>query len=179
MKLKFITIASTMCAATSATATAQQQPPQPPVCQTAEQFRDFDFWIGTWSVTANGSDAVQGTNKITPIMGSCALLEEWESVQGGKGISTNHFNPITKKWRQLWISGGAGGYSIDYEGGLKDGAMMLEGRIYYYRNKTEFPFRGTWTKREDGTVRQFFEQYDPEKDVWNVWFDGIYTKVAD
>lgn len=179
MKLKLIAVAGVLSGLTIGSVQAQQQAPQPPVCQTVEQFKDFDFWIGTWSVTANGSTQVQGTNRISPIVGSCALLEEWEDVRGGKGISTNHFNPLTKKWRQLWISGGAGGYSIDYEGGLKEGAMFLEGTIYYYRNKTSFPFRGTWTPREDGTVRQFFEQFNPSTKQWDVWFDGIYTKITD
>jgi hypothetical protein len=178
MKIKYAAILGAAIALGSTSVVAQQQAQQTPVCQTVEQFKAFDFWIGKWSVTANGSDQVQGHNTITQIMDGCALLEEWENIQGGKGISTNHFNPITKEWRQLWISGGGGGYSIDYTGGLKDGSMKMEGEIYYYSNKSKLPFRGTWTPNEDGTVRQFFEQYNPETKAWDVWFDGIYTRVT-
>ena len=108
------------------------------------------------------------------IEGGCALLETWKGQSGSTGISTNHYNPLTKKWRQLWLSAGA--YSIDYEGGIVDGSMALKGLIFYYSTGKTFPFRGTWTPRADGSVRQFFEQYNPEKDLWVSWFDGIYTR---
>jgi len=71
----------------------------------------------------------------------------------------------------------AGGYSIDFTGGLDEsGAMVLNGKINYYKPGKSFPFRGTWTPNEDGSVRQFFEQFDTEKDQWIVWFDGVYER---
>jgi len=147
----------------------------PPVCLMDENFRAFDFWLGNWSVTASDSNKFQGTNSIVSIEGGCALLENWTSATGGTGMSTNHYNPITKKWRQLWLS--AAGYSIDIEGGIINGSMALKGNIAYYKTGKTFPFRGTWIPVMDGTVRQHFEQFNPEKEVWETWFDGIYTRT--
>ena len=33
-----------------------------------------------------------------------------------------------------------------------------------------------WTPREDGLVRQFFEETD-DKGKWQTWFDGYYARV--
>lgn len=159
-------------------AQTQAQTPPPLMCETDPAFRDFDFWLGDWRVTATQGGQFAGTNRITKVENSCLIREEWTSVgNGGTGQSINYYNPLTKKWRQVWVSGGAGGYSIDYEGGLKEGSMVMEGTIYYYAQATEFPFRGTWTPNEDGTVRQFFEQFDPEANQWNPWFDGLYVRA--
>ena len=32
---------------------------------------------------------------------------------------------------------------------------------------------------EDGSVTQYFQQYDSENDVWNDWFTGTYKKKGD
>lgn len=157
-----------------APALAQNQSPAappPPPCQD-EVYGDFDFWLGTWDVTTPSGQAA-GVNVISEQENGCLLLEEWTSARGGTGQSYNFYDPGLKKWRQLWVSGGA---TIDYAGGLNDdGAMVLEGEISN-RNGTTAPFRGTWTLQEDGTVKQYFQQFDPETEEWNDWFTGIYKK---
>lgn len=148
----------------------------PPVniCETDPHFSDFDFWVGAWRVTDRGSGDFAGENSITKEEGGCFLQERWTGAGGGTGQSLNYYNPATEKWRQIWIA--VPGYIIDYEGGLVDGAMVLVGTIMSYRDKIPHPFRGTWTPNEDGTVRQFFEQYSEDEKAWKPWFDGIYTR---
>lgn len=145
------------------------------VCETGEHFNDWDFWVGEWNVYSNDEKhAFQGTNSITKQHKNCLVMENWTSAQAGEGSSMNYYDPVEKQWRQLWV---AGGYSIDYTGGLDDdGAMVLTGKINYYKTGKSFSFRGIWTANEDGSVRQFFEQHDPEKDLWVVWFDGRYER---
>ena len=46
----------------------------------------------------------------------------WTSIQGGTGSSMNYFDPVERQWRQLWV---AGGYSIDYTGGLNETGSMV------------------------------------------------------
>lgn len=149
--------------------TATQAPPPP--CQ-EEAYRAFDFWLGDWEVfTPDGKKA--GENLITSHERGCLLLEEWTSAGGGTGQSYNYYNPAMREWRQVWVSGGA---VIDYVGGLTDaGVMALEGTIAS-RAGDEFPFRGTWTPNEDGSVTQHFQQYDPETEEWKDWFTGLYRR---
>jgi len=164
--------AATIGAASAQTnGTAAPQTPPPPPCQ-ADIYHAFDFWLGDWSVTAGGQ--VAGENSITAHEGGCLLIENWTGAGGSTGQSYNFYDPGADKWRQLWVSGGS---VIDYSGGLDDsGAMVLNGEIAYRNGKT-FPFKGTWTLLEDGTVKQHFQQYNPEKDEWADWFVGIYTKT--
>ena len=149
-------------------------PTAPPPCSD-EVYQQFDFWLGDWKVTGpNGQ--VAGTNSITSEEGGCLLVERWSGASGSTGQSYNYYNPVTEKWRQVWVSPGA---LIDYEGGLTEtGSMKLEGLITYPANGQTARFTGEWTLNEDGTVLQHFEQYDPEKDEWAVWFTGTYTRFS-
>ena len=155
--------------------TAQSSAPQaaaPPPCS-SDEYRQFDFWLGTWDVTTPDG-TLAGRNVITSEEGGCLILETWSSANGGTGQSYNFFDPETEKWRQVWVNAGS---VIDYSGGLtQSGSMKLEGQIHYHAGGA-FPFTGEWTLQEDGTVRQHFEQYDPDTESWKPWFTGIYTKV--
>lgn len=166
------------CFATSTLAqeqAAESTAPPKPVCESTNDFNDFDFWLGEWDVYSNDDTRqLQGSNSITKHHKNCLIMENWTNVQGGTGRSMNYFDPVEDQWRQLWV---AGGYSIDYTGGLNEsGSMVLNGKINYYNTGKSHAFRGTWTPNADGSVRQFFEQQDPESQEWAVWFDGLYIK---
>lgn len=143
-------------------------------CDFDPGFTAFDFWVGTWEVTDNSSGELAGTNRIEKIEDDCLIMEHWTSVAGVTGTSMNYYNPVTRQWRQLWVSEGR--YAIDIAGGVEAGSMVLRGRIYDFRGSTA-DFRGTWTPHSDGSVRQFFEQLNPETKDWEAWFDGRYGKT--
>ena len=139
---------------------------------TGAEHRQFDFWVGEWDVYNNANGNLAGRNRIELRENGCVLVENWTSSSGGTGMSMNYYDSLTEKWRQVWI---ASNYSIDIVGTLNEVvAMALEGQLHNYRFSQSFEFRGTWTPHEDGTVRQFFEQKDPESGEWRVWFDGRY-----
>ncbi|MEO0982438.1 MAG: hypothetical protein AAFX03_07280 [Pseudomonadota bacterium] len=166
-------IAAFAALALAAPVLAQEDaPPAPPPCQD-ESYRAFDFWLGAWRVT-DPEGSFQGNNVITQAEDGCLILEHWTSANGGTGQSYNFYDPGLQKWRQVWVSGGG---VIDYAGGLTEtGSMKLQGEIAYH-NGAAFPFTGEWTLQDDGTVRQHFEQFNPETETWDPWFTGIYTRV--
>ena len=155
--------------------TTEQKAVPKSICETMDAFNDFDFWIGEWNVYSNDKKRTfQGTNSISKQHKDCLIMENWINAQGGTGSSMNYFDPVEDQWRQLWV---AGGYSIDYTGGLDEsGSMALSGKINYYKTGKSNAFRGTWTANADGNVRQFFEQQDTETQEWTVWFDGLYIR---
>ena len=177
IKTALITLtAMGISAATLAQEQAAETPAQPkPVCETMKNFSDFDFWLGEWNVYSNDEKRqLHGTNSVTKHHGNCLIMENWTSVQGGTGRSMNYYDPVEDQWRQLWV---AGGYSIDYTGGLDEsGDMVLNGKINYYTTGKSHAFRGIWTLNADGSVRQFFEQQNDESKEWAVWADGLYVK---
>ncbi|WP_417448787.1 hypothetical protein [Kordiimonas sp.] len=143
-------------------------------CASGPAFREFDFWVGNWKVSDRGTGHHAGHNMVRKIEGDCALYEDWRGQGRSSGKSINYYNPVSKRWRQVWVSARA--YSLDIEGGIKEVSMFMEGTIWHYANGTSAPFRGTWTPNKDGTIRQFFEQYDAEKKAWQPWFDGLYER---
>src|SRR5882672_4609826 len=76
------------------------------------EFRQFDFWIGEWEVySTNGKKA--GNSRISLMLDSCVILEEWKSVNAVKGLiyagkSFNKYNPASKQWQQTWVDNTGG-----------------------------------------------------------------------
>ena len=148
-----------------------QQGERPKPCESAP-YHAFDFWLGEWSVTDPAGE-LAGTNSVTKEENGCLIVERWSGASGSTGQSYNYYDPGDGKWHQLWISAGA---VIGYSGGVNQrGHMILEGTIKY-RNGDTHPFRGTWMQRDDGSVKQHFEQFNAEDEAWEDWFIGTYRK---
>lgn len=152
---------------------APAQPAPPPGC-VQDIHDDFDFWVGRWNVYAPDGGPYQGHNVIEIVEGGCLITENWTGASGSTGQSMNFHDPLAGAWRQVWVSRGA---FIDYTGGLdENGAMVLEGEIFYPGNGTRAAFRGSWTPLADGTVCQHFQQQGADGE-WADWFTGIYVRV--
>jgi hypothetical protein len=136
-------------------------------------FRQFDFWIGVWEVRdAAGKRA--GENTISLEHNGCVLVERWASASGGTGMSMNHYDPQAGVWRQHWVGLGL---ILEMSGGLKDGAMIMEGPLQYVGTDRVTLLRGVWTPLPDGRLRQHFLESSDEGKTWSEWFDGYYSKT--
>lgn len=171
-----IALGAVLLAATAAAEEAPAAPPAPPTpCAEHDRFADFDFWLGHWEVkTADGT--VAGKNEISRAENGCVILEAWQGSQGGSGISMNYFDVATSEWVQVWTGGG--GSQIQIRGGIRDGSMVLVGKLHYVGQSVAADFRGTWTPLTDGRVRQFFEQSSDGGKTWSPWFEGFYSRQA-
>lgn len=144
--------------------------PQPLPCSAAEH-RQFDFWIGEWSVTTpDGQPA--GTNVITSIYGGCAIREVWTGASGFKGESFNLYDRSRKKWHQSWID--STGSLLLIDGAYEDGKMRMTGTSP--TSQGDSLQRITWTPLGEGRIRQVWEQSMDDGKTWTVAFDGLYTR---
>ena len=143
-------------------------------CEGIPEASQFDFWLGTWEVRASDGTLI-GMNHVTKTDGGCSIQEHWEGAGGSTGTSMSFYSPSQGKWRQIWT--GSGGTTIDMSGTLVDGAMKMEGTVEYMEPNRIVAFRGSWTRAEDGRVRQKLEEFDLGAQTWDVWFDGFYRKV--
>lgn len=144
-----------------------------PGCAAAEH-RQFDFWIGTWTVT-DTSGNVLGTNEITRITGNCGLREHWRGARGGQGLSLNVWQPALERWTQFWVGSGT---VLHLTGGLDDrGRMVLAGE----RQTPDGVVRDriTWEPLDGGTVRQLWEISRDGGASWSGIFAGIYHPSAE
>lgn len=144
----------------------------PPKCDDPHH-ADFDFWAGTWNVTDPSGKTV-GKNVITKVYDGCALLEKWTSAAGKfAGSSYNAYDRGRDVWHQTWIDNT--GNLLLLEGGLSDGAMVLEGTTA--KGDEAVRNRITWTPQENGDVRQVWTVSNDGGATWTTAFDGLYSRA--
>ena len=136
----------------------------------AAEARQFDFWVGRWNVTEKGKPA--GVNHIEPILGGCALLENWAGAKGGMGKSLNFFDRGDGLWHQAWIDGS--GDALFLAGRFENGVMRMQGERPASGEIPPTRHRITWTPLSEGKLRQVWESTPIGKEVWTVVFDGLY-----
>ncbi len=142
-------------------------------------FRQFDFWIGEWEVYGvKGAKA--GDSKISLMLDSCVILEEWTSAGAQQGLiytgkSYNSYNAATRQWQQTWVDNT--GNTTEFLRG--EGS---EGKIIYYADKVggtdgkTFMRRLTFTKLSNEKIRQFGERSDDGGTTWTTEYDLEYRK---
>jgi hypothetical protein len=143
------------------------------------EFRQFDFWIGEWEAFGiKGQKA--GDSKISVILDSCVILEEWTSASQQQGLtytgkSFNSFNAGNKQWQQTWVDNT--GNTTEFLRG--EGS---EGKIIYHADKVAGPGgktfmrRLTFTRLSNDKVRQLGERSDDEGKTWTVEYDLEYRR---
>ncbi len=136
----------------------------------APAYRQFDFWLGTWDVTAP-SGGLAGSNHIEKAADGCALVERWTGTRGGRGTSLNFYETATKQWHQVWVDNE--GEVLRLSGGIEQGKMVLSG---VSSSNGETRQRITWTPISPGRVRQVWEVSEDGGHTWKAVFDGQYTR---
>jgi tetratricopeptide (TPR) repeat protein len=135
-------------------------------------YRQFDFWIGDWTVQDPSGNPV-GHNRVTLEQEGCLLVEHWTSREGVQtGTSFNYYDVRDRKWHQLYIdnSGNAGAFPA-MAGVLRDGRMVLE------TDPKDGPVsRWAWYELAPGKVRQMAEQTSDGGKSWQTTWDSTYVK---
>lgn len=137
-----------------------------------ERARQFDFWVGDWTVSSKGK--VVGHNSISSIQGGCTLLEEYHVENGPyEGKSFNYFDLGDEQWHQVWVDNG--GLRLHLAGGISDGKMIMSGERR--RGEETIVDRITWHNNADGTVRQVWDVSKDGGETWSNAFDGLYERT--
>ena len=155
----------------SSSATAEQAAaPSPPAAPcAAPEFHQLDFWVGRWDVYPTGKDKLVAHSLIEPVYG-CGIRENWMPLSNQPGGSLSIYVPAEKHWEQFWID--SGGSRAFFTGGWDGKAMVITG-------KWGGPLvRMSYSKNDDGSVRQLGEQSTDEGKTWSPQFDFTYRKAA-
>lgn len=165
MSLLFVFVCGVAC--------GQTPPQRPSPCKTDSTYRQFDFWIGEWDVM-NPQGQVVGRSSIQLIEGDCVLLENYASVRGPyTGKSFNIYNAALDRWQQFWVDNQGG--VLEFKGAYKDRELRYTAESIGPRNQPTH-HKLAFFHREDGTVRQLWEQSIDGGSTWTVAFDGLYRK---
>ena len=143
-------------------------------CTTSDH-RAFDFWVGSWDVY-DTSGTLRGHNEIRSTLGGCVLHESYTTPAGYAGKSVNIYDASRGVWHQSWVDNG--GLLLSIEGGIRDGAMVLEG-VTTGADGAESLNRITWSRLDSSgnRVRQLWEVSADGGSTWAVAFDGEYRRA--
>ena len=143
------------------------------------EFRQFDFWIGEWDVFAlNGNKA--GDSKISLILDSCIILEEWTSAGMFQGIryagkSFNTWNRFLQQWQQTWVDN-AGGSTAYTKGKFETNKIVFSTEPYPFSKDTIAIRRLTFFNLSTDKVRQLGEITKDNGGTWKTEYDLEYRR---
>jgi hypothetical protein len=145
----------------------------------APEFRQFDFWIGEWEAFGkNGKKA--GDSKISLILDSCTILEEWTSanLQNGfrySGKSFNMYNASNKNWQQYWIDN-TGSVTNYNSGKYLNGKLVYTTENVKVNDTTWLMQRLTFYNIGKDKVRQHGENSGDGGKTWTTSYDLEYRR---
>ncbi|MFZ1699737.1 MAG: tetratricopeptide repeat protein [Pyrinomonadaceae bacterium] len=140
-------------------------------CKASVEFRQFDFWIGEWDVK-NPQGVPSGQSSVQLILGQCIIFENWTSGSGSSGKSFNIYDTNDKKWHQTWVDDK--GTFTHYIGGFEDGKMVVVADTILGGKKTLAKM--TFSRLQNGNVRQFGENSTDDGKTWTTAFDLTYSR---
>lgn len=152
---------------------AQQLPCSSPL------YRQFDFWIGEWEAFGkNGQKA--GDSKISLVLDSCIILEEWTSASVNRGLrfagkSFNTYNAVTKQWQQTWVDN-TGGSTEYLEGKFDNKKIILLTKPFPFSRDTLAIRRLTFFDLDMNKVRQLGEISKDNGMSWVTEYDLEYRR---
>jgi hypothetical protein len=154
-------------------AQAQKLPCSNPV------YRQFDFWIGEWE--AFGLDGKKaGDSKISLILDSCIVFEEWTSASLQQGLryagkSFNTYNASTKQWQQTWVDN-VGGTNEYMQGKFENNQIIFSSVPFKISKDTMAIRKMTFTNISTAKLRQHGEISKDNGITWSTEYDLEYRR---
>jgi tetratricopeptide (TPR) repeat protein len=142
-------------------------------CEADPAYHKMDFWLGRWEAKVEGKK--DGTDVIEKTLNGCALMENWDDVDGHQGKSLFYYNPVTGKRKQVWVTdAGPLKEKLEVEAPEK-GSVRFQGEIPMRDGRTIFD-RTTLTPLPGDRVHQVIEQSQDGGKTWSVGYDAIYER---
>ena len=141
------------------------------VAELPAEFKQFDFWLGKWSIVQEGAPGVS-TDTIKRIGDGVGLTEKYRDPSGGIGASVTMFNIETGTWTQTWSQGG--GPVLQVTGGLEGDRMVLK-RTVTEGGVTRIE-RLVFENIKARTLDQIFETSTDGGQTWQRGYTTHWTK---
>lgn len=144
------------------------------------EYRQFDFWIGEWEAFGiNGKKA--GDSKISLILDSCVILEEWTSASLQQGLryagkSFNTYNAATRQWQQTWVDN-TGGSNEYLQGKFEENKIIFSSSPFKFNKDTMAIRKITFTNLDPVKLRQHGEISKDKGATWATEYDLEYRRI--
>ncbi len=146
-------------------------PPPPPPCSTAE-YRQLDFWVGTWDLSFDDGTGktAHGINRITrDEFGDCVIAEHFERPDNGNlGASHSTWDGARKQWVQTWVDNG-GGYITLAGGPVAGQPWSFELKTLEARGPRQVHSRMIWQDVKPDSLTWRWQQQKADGSYTDVW----------
>lgn len=145
----------------------------------APEYRQFDFWIGEWEAFGpQGKKA--GDSKISLILDSCIIFEEWTSASLQQGLryagkSFNTWNASTRQWQQTWVDN-VGGTNEYLQGKFENNQIIYSSKPFPFNKDTMAIRKMTFTNLGADKLRQHGEISKDNGVSWTTEYDLEYRR---
>ncbi|MDZ4796215.1 MAG: hypothetical protein SGI83_18200 [Bacteroidota bacterium] len=142
-------------------------------------YRQFDFWLGEWEAFGL-NDQKAGDSKVSLILDSCVILEEWTSAAVSRGIryagkSFNTWNTNTRQWQQTWVDN-AGGSNEYLLGQANNNQIIYTSSSFSFSRDTMAIRKMTFTSLNPEKLRQLGEISKDKGLSWTTEYDLEYRR---
>lgn len=146
-------------------------------CRFRGENRQFDFWLGDWTVATTQEHTTVGASHIESVIGDCAIWENWTSLSdsGYTGKSYNVYNAEQKRWEQFWIDNQGG--VIHFFGNPNAGVMDFHTDPLPQPDGKALQRRLRFFNEGADQVRQLSEGSTDNGSTWTVEYDFTYTRL--
>ncbi|MFL5576243.1 MAG: hypothetical protein ACJ79S_09790 [Gemmatimonadaceae bacterium] len=162
-------LAIALATLTFTAASARRAPSRsaPRACSAAA-YRQFDFFAGDWDTYDVAEPTkVVARNRVTPMVGGCALREVYEQADGLVGESFSTYDAGRRVWHQSWVTNR--GELLLLDGGWADGRMTFTATDHAPDGSASL-LRVAWWP-EGATVRERAERSRDGGATWSPVFD--------
>lgn len=148
-------------------------------CNSDPVYRQFDFWVGEWDVYGKKGNRA-GDSKISLILDSCIILEEWTSASKVQGLtytgkSFNSYNRSSRQWQQTWVDN-TGGSTEYLKGKFENNVMVFETNPFYFTKDSLAIRKLSFYNLGPGKVRQHGEISKDNGKTWVTEYDLEYRR---
>jgi hypothetical protein len=126
-----------------------------PFCQTLfAEFRQLDFWLGSWTVAAEPGPEL-GRSEVRSDLNGCLMQEDFETPKGYRSRSYLYFDFVVEQWFRTFADNT--GAHFELSGNLEGDAMVMTGEGTGPGGQLR-PVRVTIEPDRAGSVRQTWKE---------------------
>jgi hypothetical protein len=143
-------------------------------CSAELEARQFDFWLGDWTVTFPGATG-NGTSRVYLSLDQCLLTESWDSGAGLKGQNMFAYSPDDKAWHGLYADNR--GRAHVFNGQVKPGLAEFDGPSHNAKGEPLLN-RLKLVRLTNNKLEQTWEKSADNGATWKLEFRGDYARKS-
>jgi len=138
----------------------------------AGEHRQFDYWLGNWSVSYGGPPA--GTSKVELALDQCMIVESWDGARNHSGRTIFAYSSDDHTWYGMFADN-EGRVHVFSEGKVANGVAEFRGTSRGPNGETVLN-RVKIVRANGDKVEQTWEKSLDNGGTWNMAYRGVYTR---